>query len=361
MNKFIGKCVAIISIFFVAIALVNYFVDPAMIFRSDYIDKMVSELSKGNIISISREDMDERILQEKRIKSIDDMPDTVVLGSSRVMMARWEFDCYDAGVSGAVLEDYLGIVGLLEAENKMPERIVIGVDPWVFNDGCRESRYKSIQNYVDYELKLLANKDPGTPPQTGSSLTSNIDKLKELVSLSYFQSSAYSWVKWIIRSITPGDDIVVINNDDYGSNAKILPNGIRIPQRSRFLTADECSKKAKREIASNDVYLVSGFESLSEEKTEIFTSLIDNLLEKGISVEFYLPAWFPDYYDVFMSNDTYSGVIEAEAFLRSLAAEKGIAVHGSYDPSVTGITESDFLDDLHLLPDVVVKQFQYIA
>lgn len=362
MNKFVGRCAVFFTSFIAVIALINYLADPAMLFRSDYIEGIVCELSKGNIVSIAREDMDERLLQEKRIKSLDAVPDTVILGSSTVMMAFWDFDCYDAGVSGAVLEDYLGIIGLLEAENKMPKQIIIGVDPWIFNASYTESRYRSIQNYMDYELQLINDEGPATPPQSGSPATVRLDKVKELVSLPYFQSSVFGELGKIVRGAGSGDAITVVDNADYEDQAKILPNGIRIPQKSRFLTEDECLMVVKQKIASDDVYsLVKGYGSLSEEKIETFTSLIDNLLEKGISVVFYLPPWHPVYYELFVTSNEYKGVMEAEAFLRSMAADRSIEVHGSYDPAATGITGADFMDDQHLKPDIVMRHFRYIA
>ena len=358
MREFIIKCIAVSAIFLLVVILINLFADPSNIFSDEMIKEGVSELSQGHIIAITG-DMDERIYQELRIKSLEKAPDTVILGSSHVMMVPWDFDCYVAGVSSAVLEDYIGILGIFETVDKLPRRVIIGVDPWIFDAECSENRYRSIQNYLNYELKAINHEDAGDPPLHGSSLISRFDKLKELVSFSYFQASVYS-----IKSVIFDDAVTGITREDnaeYGERMKIMPNGRFLPRAARFMTADECTANAKQALGSDNVFLVSGFEELSEEKMVMFEQMVDYLLKKNVSVEFYLPAWFPDYYEAFTCGGEYAGVIKAESYVRSMAEERNIVVHGSYDPAATGNTRDDFMDDLHLKPEIMLQQFKYIA
>lgn len=357
MKRFIWKCIVISVIFLTIIASTNYFVDPANIFSTKMTEQMVKELSDDKIVSILG-DMDERIYQNLRIKSLEETPKIVILGSSHVMMVPWEFDdYYNAGVSGAVLEDYLGIIGILESEDKVPERMIIGVDPWIFNDGCAEHRYESIQRYVEYGKQIIGHEN------AGSVLIEDTDglqigKLKELLSFSYFQSSVFS-LAMIVRHHT-FSRVLVESNTEYGEREKILPNGRRIPKKDRFLSKEKCETQAKQDIQVDNVYFVSGFQQLSQSKSELFIRMIDYLQDRNVSVEFYLPAWFPAYYEVFEHDRNYSGVMEAEAFIRSIADERGITVHGSYDPAVSGITEEDFMDVLHLKPEIMLQQYQFI-
>lgn len=359
MKYFIGKCTTFLAIFLTIIILVNYFTDPANLYHTDMVKELVDMLSTGHTVSVSG-DMDERLYQELRIKTLNKKPEMVILGSSHVMMIPWKFENYYMGaVSGAVIEDIIGVLGILNVNNKMPVQVLIGVDPWIFYENCEENRYKSIQNYIDYQMRIIDSEQNVNIPLEGPSVSSKLDKLKELYSFSYFQSSA----KTILKNIAGREEsnVLIESNDDIGEREKIVPNGRRIPSISRFHKTIENIASARQAINNNSIYYLSGFSELSSEKVEIFENTIDYLQSQNVKVEFYLPAWFPEYYDEFKINESLSGVIKAESYIRKMAERREIIVRGSYDPSVMNISSDDFMDDLHLKPEIGLDSYNYVA
>ena len=79
-------------------------------------------------------------------------PQTLVIGSSRV----WQIssDIYDGellnlGVAGASIEDHIAI-SEMAIEKFKPKRILLGVDPWLFNKYNYQARWKSLSK--EYRL-----------------------------------------------------------------------------------------------------------------------------------------------------------------------------------------------------------------
>ena len=114
MRKFIIKCGVFFLLVYTIIVLLNYRIDPANMFHSSIVEKMVPLLNAGKIIE-SPGNLDEGLFKREMIKSMQRTPETVVIGSSHIMYEPWPFEnCFVAGLSGAYLGDYYAVVGILE-------------------------------------------------------------------------------------------------------------------------------------------------------------------------------------------------------------------------------------------------------
>ncbi len=357
MRKFIWECICITIVFFAVIALTNYFGDPANLYHEGTINELVSLLAKGNIVSKSG-DMDERMFQKVRIESLQSVPETVILGSSHVVYVPWEFEAYYVGgVSGAVLNDYIGILGILDYYGKLPSTIVIGVDPYIFYDKFDEKRYQSIQKFVDLGYRILRGEEGKNDEMDKDFIQYQLLKAKELISLSYFQNSLKLMIK---NSFRQENHVLSVEDTSIGEDLKVLPNGRYIPRLSTFCSIEENRNITRKNIDSQNIYKMNGFSDVSDEKKELFELMTEYLLSEEIKIEIYLPAWYPDYYEEFKKNDTLFGVLKAEEYIREMAAERNIPVHGSYDPDKVGVTEKDFMDDMHLTPEAAIQEYNVI-
>lgn len=361
MKRFIIKIILFSVITFGIIVSVNYMVDPANMFHYSILDSMVDHLMKGEIIECPG-NLDEGLLQEKMITSMEHKPSTVIIGSSHIMYEKWEFEnYYCAGLSGAYLGDYYAIVGLLETADIHPERIVIGVDPWSFMTGATNGRHSSITEYSRYAKELVqGNEHTESPMANGWT----VRKIQELFSFSYFQSSlADLRMNGIERCLhrNETESIVICHDDEIGEVSKILPNGRRVFAKAGIGDVKTNTENAQKAIEARGIYqLGSGFREPQYENLAEFEELIQYLQKQGIEVIFYLHSWYPCVYDFFETDEDYLGIIELEQYIRNMADKNQIIVHGSYNPYEVGVTEKDFADWFHLKPESMMDCYVYI-
>ena len=98
--------------------------------------------------------MDERKFIKNRIIYETLNPKIIIIGSSRAMsapIADFKQNLLNLSVSGASIEDQISITEMaLEKFN--PEKIILGADPWLFNENNNQKRWESISN--EFQLSL---------------------------------------------------------------------------------------------------------------------------------------------------------------------------------------------------------------
>lgn len=347
MKRFVYNVLMFFTFLLGIIGIVNFVVDPANLFHLNIISEMVQELSLGHIIK-SPGNMDEGLFQKERISSFERAPQTVIIGSSHVMYADWGFpDFYVAGVSGAYLGDYYAIVGILESNKLLPEKIVFGVDPWTFTSDAVSGRHTSIQGYAIYEKGLIDGKDiPEIVIQKSS-----WEKVKELFSPAYFQASV-SKIKenGLWASIKQKNSAITILSDDTDTDiVKMLPNGRWTMPKSEYDSVEEMDRLVEDSIAKESMYqLGTSYTEVDLENLSEFRRLLQRMQDKGIKIEFFLHPAYPLQYNYFFENENFKGVLELEYYLLNMADEMDITLHGSFSPYKVDVDKKDFADWLHL-------------
>lgn len=358
MKKFILKLILITLITFVPIISCNYFVDPANIFHDDIVNKVAEYLNAGYIVEVPA-NMNNGILKKQQISAMDHSPETVIIGSSHIMYIPFEYeDIYNAGMSGSYYGDYYSIVGLLKYYDKMPKRVVIGVDPWAFLRDVTDGQHADIRIYAVYLKNVISNNNSFN---SNKEIRKEFDysKLRELYSPSYFQSSKKSFEKDGFRK--GAETVKISENSNIEEKQKIIPDGRYIPAKKEFHKIPDIEKQVSDQIKSGSIYAVKkGFKDIPSERWDDFVKLLQYLLDNGIEVQLYLPAWHPDIYDYFTTNDNFSGVQKVEDSIRELGKKYNIPVHGSYNPASRNFTTEDFMDWLHLQPDKMYEDYKYI-
>lgn len=350
MKKFVIKSLCLFIPIFLLVIATNFMVDPANIFRSTLTDDMMEAFENHEGVEIVG-DFNEGELLKKRIEALDRTPDTIVMGSSHVLYVDWQFEDYiNAGMSGEFLDDYFATVGLLEEYGRLPRRLVISVDPYIFMSDL-SIRQDSLLPYAEKEKALTRGEKYTKKLDSGISW----ERLKELVSFPYFQSSVSALTHGVnAATVIPTDDISV------GEKTKILRNGKRVPAAAAFQSAQQCVWDAEWYVSTGTIHVMTDFSELSKNETEEWEQLTDYLISKGITLEIYLPSWLSVYYDEFEKNEKFSGVIKCEDYIRKMAAERNITVHGSYSPYVSGAENEYFLDSHHLTPKHGWENYNFI-
>ena len=358
MKKFLFKCGLITVFVYGIVVTTNLIADPANINGDGMVLEMADRLLDGEIV-VSPGDYNEGLLQKTILETRS--PETVIIGSSSVLYIPWEYDdCQVIGLSGAYLWDDLAAVGLLEAENDMPDRIVICVDPWILREDQGVGHHESIAAYGSFEQMMMtgASRDEALKVLND---TGKGDSWKEFLSFSYFQSSVDYIKKWgLSYCLTPGPELVrSVSFEESASMPCILPGGghtclIKDPQAKIDGDANWLIESGHLDALGEE------FTELSPENVELFEALIKHLTEEGVTVEIYLPAIYPVIYDFIDSSDLFTGVEASESCIREICAKYSVTVHGSYDHSVTGITCEDYSDWLHIDPDKGLQEYNFI-
>lgn len=361
LAKLFLKVLLFAAVVFAAVALINYRIDPANVFHGDVIAEMTDSLAGGKTVVMPGE-INEGYFRRTMISRLSFKPETVVLGSSHVMYMDWDSiypKTLNAGLPGAYLGDYYSVIGLLEFYKINPKRVIIGVDAWSFTRDALSPRHTNLKDCTAYGRKTVLGEKTDAI-QTETPWWRDWDNLQELFSFPYFQSSMQRILEdgWNARKSA----VTVCEDDTPLEDAIKVTPGLRyiMPQKG-YLSLEQNRADAQKQIDDKNVYqLGKSYKKVSKDNFAQFEELIDYLQSKGIEVEFYLPAYFPSIYEHIQTAKDYAGIPELEEKIRELGKEKGITVHGTYDPQKAGITEEDFADASHMTPDKMLETYQVI-
>ncbi len=339
MKKRLYISLALLLPIVILLAATNMIVDPANLYHPGYERSVVAHLLKGkNVSNVSN--YDERILQKLFINGIDFKPDVVAIGSSRVMLINKEefpgIKFCNNGVSGATVEDVYAIFHLYEKADKLPKKVILGLDPWFLNQNNGQFRWKSLaRTYTE-----AANLVKGTS-SINLDMDFNYSKLTEFLSLPYFQSSIDFLKERKNKKIIPTDSAI---NTEF---TRKVDGGIVYAKKMRDKTPDQVDVKAKSYITGDNVYSMSKFDHISMENLEAIEKLIEYMKKKNIEVILFLPPYHPIVYDFVSKNENKYKFIEIENLYRGLAAKNSLKIVGSYDPGKYGLDHSYFYDGMH--------------
>lgn len=331
MKKFIISNVIFVTFILSILICVNYFGDSAKIFDSSYEKKISKILLKNqNVTNILN--YDERVLQKYLINSFKSSKDIIVLGSSRVMMINSNhfknIPFFNSSVSGATIEDYIAIYQLYKNNNKLPKKIIIGLDPWIFNENNEQYRWKSIGEfyYSFFEKNATTSKIVKT------------NNIEQLLSLSYFQES----FKNIFKLNT--DPIATKHKLNMG-NTKLTDGSITYGLEYRNASLSSVNFKAKKFITGN-VSFLEGYSKISSKKVTEFDELCQEILNSGIELTFILTPYHPIVYEKLFID--YNIIVDVENFFVSYAKKNNIKYSGSFNPKLLKLDENNFYDGMHI-------------
>ncbi len=350
MKKLFWKCLLLAAILYIPVVGMNIVADSANLFRSKMVKEMSELLQAGNIVK-SPGDFDEDELQRYMISSDTFDYDTVVVGSSSVLYVPWEEGTYVAGLSGAYMRDMIAVIGLLDSEGKLPDKVIIGMDPWNLKADSGVGRHTAIAKYCDYELAVLEGKPVGRAATflRLSDVNTVLEKVGELFSFSYFQASVELIRETGIEGIPSliNKQVVTLTPEEALETHALYPNLGR--SQVGLQSEADMDNEAGSYVAKHSIqYLGDRYDKISEENAALFENVVKGLTGKGVEVEVYISAMYPALYSFIEESGDYRGVIETEARIREVASKYGAKVCGSFDPDALGLTKADFADVFHL-------------
>jgi len=314
------------SLFFITIGLFSlYLFGGASGFSTE--SKLAYTLSRHNAVIAGN--MDERLFVKSRINIEDLNPNVIIVGSSRIMQIgkhNLRDNCLNLSVSGASIQDDIAIVSL--ATRKFhPKKIIIGVDPWLFNAKSGQDRWRSLnKEYLNAVSEF--NSSAIIPYDQGSKVfSSNKDKMFGSV-LDFYEKISLAETYFEDDSPTRYKDI-------------IRKDGSRV-----YSTIYSNKSQEEIERGFNDLlsYSMESY-SFSPKSFSLFERFLDYYYNQKYEIILVLSPYHPQLYKRIKKERRV--FLDVENQFRDLAKRKNIKIIGSYDPDKVGCSASFFYDGMH--------------
>lgn len=316
-----SRLVVSLLLFFGAALVVSGYVFSKCDFGGE--DRLALELSEQKLIYATN--MDERRFIKSRIAYEGNVPDYVVLGSSRIMqVGRHILDekILNFSVSGASVEDHLAIWWMLK-QKYSPKVIFIGADPWLFNNKSNQNRWQALN--FEYGMAL---------GELGISRQGYGDA--EVEKRDFFLTTVFRELYDSVN-VSKGS---AVTDDLPGLQDKIRHDGSRIYNSAVAMrSSDEVARDLRRYLE----YAMSPF-VFSQERADIFEKFLLNIA-KSREVILVLSPYHPQLYRLMDSERRQ--FVEVEHQFRDIALRTGVKIIGSYDPVKVGCDGDEFFDGMH--------------
>lgn len=369
MKKWCKAALFILPLLFM-VAAVNWYVDSYAYLRITY-DRIGEQMAVNsmNVLGLEESDFNDRNLLLACMKQQTEPKEVIVAGSSRVM----NFDhtmfgtdsFYNTGLSESTIYDLLAVTAILEQTGQMPDRMIIGVDAFLFNASHNNDRWMDLEDYVVYMENRLADagylEDDNEAMGTTDSMTAagreelpqentGRDNSKWL-SLDYFRYNV---------TLLPENKRFMVNyTKDWEAEQylKHYDGSIAYEKSLREVDVSEVEELTRQSVEEHVVYRMTDFEEIDEQSMTMFSALIEYLQDSGVEVILYLPPYSPMMYNYIESEEQYHITFQVEERIKELASDKQTALYGSYDPAGCGLEMTDLYDIYHVKTEKMPDTF----
>ncbi len=324
-------------------SLFNFYIDSNGIFaKKDFTEKAAGEIVSGHYVA-GMENYDERIFEEQLILQSKTKYKSIVLGSSRSMTIRKKIflddniTFFNHAVPGGTIEDYIALTGIYkQMRGYLPNEIIIGIDPWLFNKNNQRNDWKKLLDYYNFLRKEMSLEEIKLMD------ASSAKKWKQLINYEYTMSNVKSYIKSLMMG---GKHYYIVDNTDIDDFIVDIDGSLHYPLKVKNMDEKTIKQKALFFLEDGNVYGLSEFNEFSN--TVLFEKFIDYLENNKVNVVFFLHPYNPITYSSLKENPKYANIQNTEKYIRNLADKKNICVLGSFNPSLGGFSNKEFFDGMH--------------
>ena len=338
--------------FFIPLSIIiifNYKIDSMGLFGgSEKLRYVADAISEGEMVAGLR-NYNERIFQQLIIQRQTQLPECIVLGSSRSMQLRQSHlnnpqqGFFNHSVSGASLEDHLAILGLyLKIHDRLPPKILFNIDPWIFNSNNDQKRWESLFPYYYSMATYIGALEKKSSPQIPY-------HYQQLINLENTKANLIHLKKLINNKQT---DYYITDVSMQQDSVKMSDGSFQYPYSVQKRSEADIVKRAN-EYAQKPVYSLENFHTLAN--IEIFEQLIIYLQQHGTEVVLILHPYNPIAYDKISNDENYRQIHAVEAYLHTIAQRYTLILKGSYNPHSLHLLPTDFFDGMHGYEKVTEK------
>jgi hypothetical protein len=360
-RAFIAVYITIMVTVLAATAAVNYTVDPHHLFHDGDIPRAAEALINGKSVVFEDNTLREVLLLKSYIGLNGQRDDVVVFGSSRANQLGAEMlgedSTFNYFVSGGKTSDYVAFSQMLFEANLEPSRVVVAVDPWLFNarvgQGPRPLLTKEYNSALQ-RIGLEQHRVPLTPRRLVALMKEGLNKYTPLLSVRDLLSSIKDMSELKLGSLSR---IRTLTDDEDTNRAIKRPDGTLLyPAALRNRSVDVVNQETLLSVLGDQpMYELKNFHYMDESLLLLFELWVGDLVARGIAVELMFFPYHPIAYDVIADAEQYQVVPAIEQYLQAFADASGLSLRGSWDPSVNGCADIDFFDGLHPRESCVSK------
>ena len=352
------------------VAAVNWYVDSYAYLRITY-DQIGEQMAVNsmNVLGLEESDFNDRNLLLACMKKQTEPKEIIVAGSSRVMnfdhtmFATDSF--YNTGLSESTIYDLLAVVAILEQNGQMPDKMIIGVDAFLFNASHNNDRWMDLEDYVIYMENRLADEDYMADTYETASMSESLTMagserfLQKNTGRDNSKWLSLDYFRYNITLLPEHKRFAVDYTMDWEAEQylKHYDGSIAYQRSLREVDAGEVEELTRQSIEEHVVYRMTDFQEIDEQSMALFSALIDYLQDRGVGVMLYLPPYSPMMYNYIESEEQYHMIFQVEQRIKELASDKQAALYGSYDPAGCELEMTDLYDIYHVKTEKMQDTF----
>lgn len=341
---------------------INWYVDSYGALRITYdeiADRMVN--SKQNVTYLSDSNANDRYLLLSVYKKLKTAPETSVIGSSRVMNfeeGMFEGSFYNASLSEATIYDLLAATGIMAYNNKLPKRMIIGVDSFLFNPSLNNDRWKDLEVYEKYMESLIETEYVNSEAISKTNVFINEKTINTGFDIS--KTLSLDYFRYNIDLFFEGERFKAEYTDNWDNEVqtKHYDGSLSYESGHRDAPVEDVIALTNAAIDEHVVYRMPGCKEVDIESMALLSKLIRYLTNQGVEVSIYLPPYSPMMYDYIESDPEYVIIDEIESEVRKMVSDQKndlIKIYGSYNPYPCGLEMSDLYDIYHIKAEAMMK------
>ncbi|HQQ96787.1 MAG TPA: hypothetical protein PLX35_05960 [Cyclobacteriaceae bacterium] len=333
MRRVLAKLMMLFLPFGGIVLWVNFYVDPANLFSDhSYTKGIASIMIKGhNVDNVSN--YDERLLQKEIITGIQETPDIVVIGSSRVMEVDTGLfpgqKLRNLSVSHGNIHDLIAIIGILDSMNRLPKGMILEIDPAMLVPN-ESQEWKVLTTFHHYTMKNLLKREFDYGPESIF-----LDRrMVALFSIQYFQDAVRFWSRGRAKQYEDVGLSAPLSGGRFSNGVIAYPEYYRMPDTLK-VNEDAAREGRKTRMAPP----TSGM-------LELYRDLLQLLKGKSVQVKLVMVPYHPAYY-AGINRNSDNALVRAEDLFREMAEGNHIEILGSLNPDKVHVTGHDFYDRWH--------------
>ena len=342
----------------------SYNVDRSGLFQGALAPRRIVDLMLQGYDVTNFEQMDERQVVQLFAQDVEQAPEAIGIGSSRVLQFNRENTGVDTffnmGVTGADVRDNMTSYYKMVSYGKTPKVLIWSIDPWVFygSEAAFDARADA-DLYNEFLTKVLNVPTDYEEPD-------KVELWKALADPAYFQGNVDYYIKNRGQATVTDDEgntieFNPVQGDPYDQTTTIKRSdgSVLYDVAFRTQTADQIRTLAAEACMSFNSVHMEGFDAMSDTQIQAFTSFMNYAKDQGTTVILVLSPWHPYLYGYLLTEpELHKGFFEVENWLRQYCAQNNVPLYGSYDPAcIEGLEETDFFDGLHCAGTGITRFF----
>ncbi len=338
MKSFIKNIIYFILILTSLISIISYFGDAGSLFYRKSSYKSISKNLLNNKYVTYHTNINERLLHKEIILNEITIPETIVLGSSRVMQLNTNYFgngiMFNHGLSGCTIEDIAALLKIyLFKFHKIPKNIILGLDPWILNNNNEQIRYKDIEEYYNsfYSYK--------TAPLNSYNFKKGIQEYAQLLNPTFFSNSFKNLFN---------NNLIKISDTFVSNENIILPDGSIEYKNSYNNPTKKQLNKLVYNTLKNPLYSIENFTEINNVKKNELLQLLFFLKNNNCNVKIILSPYHPRVYQYIQNTKKYKNVLISQQIFYTFSNKFNFDIYGSFNPFEIKVYESDFLDAMHM-------------